>query len=138
MLGRNAGVLPRFDFAQGQNDRRWGRLRENNNKSKSWLVEVLHPTHRGKAAMDGAPDRLWLGVGDNCNATAEADPCRMTIKETDKGKERTDNDKDEMRGFFASLRMTTFYLRKKSEARVCCVQWPATSDGKMRMSSTPR
>jgi hypothetical protein len=28
-------------------------------QSKSWLEEVLYPTHRGEAAMGGAPDRLW-------------------------------------------------------------------------------
>jgi hypothetical protein len=47
--------------------------------------EILHPTHRGETAMDGAPDVLRLGDGKgNSNGT--------------------------MRGFFASLRMTRIKL----------------------------
>jgi hypothetical protein len=54
--------------------------------------------------MDGAPDRLWWLGRTTATATEEADPCGMTTKRTEK---KTDNDKDEMRGFFASLSMTT-------------------------------
>jgi hypothetical protein len=40
--------------------------RKNNGKSKndkSWLGELVLPTHRDKAAMNGAPGLLWLRIG---------------------------------------------------------------------------
>jgi hypothetical protein len=83
-------------------------------KARAGWERVYIRTHRGKAAMDGAPDRLSLGCErTTATATAEADPYGMTTKRTDDDKERTDDDKNEMRGLFAALRMTGVYVCAK-------------------------
>jgi hypothetical protein len=120
-----------FDFAQGQNDRRCGQVEREQTtaKASAGRERFLHPTHRGKAAMDGAPGRFWLVVEDNCNGNSRRRSLRddnqknrqrqpkeqtTTTKRTDNDnqkeqtttkkerqrQERTDDDKDEMRGFF--------------------------------------